>query len=158
MEIRFRTRKARFAALLSAIWILASLAIALNAGESCYHNRCSLSAAKFLIVFITLGLAPLLVVLGTIWVRAAPKLGTTKESIHERNQTGKVDNGPPCPGCGSTTTLRTSRTGQYAGTYFWGCTKYPDCVRIVPLSAEAAKKSAQQWGQTMGSALKQWLK
>jgi len=140
MGLDFRTRRSRIAALLSLIWAVLAIAIAINVGESCdYRDRCSLSIAKFLTVFLSLGVVPLLVVLGVAWIRAAPKSMASAGNLHNRSQSENLDNGPPCPSCGSATTLRTSRTGEYAGTYFWGCTKYPDCARIIPLSERATK-------------------
>ena len=40
---------------------------------------------------------------------------------------------PPCPKCGSLTTLRTAKGGKSPGSQFWGCTRYPECNGISPL-------------------------
>jgi len=32
-----------------------------------------------------------------------------------------------CPNCGATMVRRTARKGKYAGSNFWGCSKYPAC-------------------------------
>lgn len=32
-----------------------------------------------------------------------------------------------CPKCGSSMAKRLARRGKYAGSYFWGCTRYPSC-------------------------------
>lgn len=40
------------------------------------------------------------------------------------------DNKPVCPNCGSEMVLRWSKRGSY----FWGCSKYPDCNGIVNLA------------------------
>ncbi len=34
---------------------------------------------------------------------------------------------PRCPQCGKLMALRTAKTGQHAGSQFWGCTGYPEC-------------------------------
>jgi len=40
---------------------------------------------------------------------------------------------PDCPHCGSAMVLRTAKTGQNAGSQFWGCSGYPDCTGVVNL-------------------------
>lgn len=42
---------------------------------------------------------------------------------------------PACPKCGSPMALRTARTGQNAGSQFYGCTRYPACRGIRNLGA-----------------------
>lgn len=34
---------------------------------------------------------------------------------------------PTCPQCGGLMALRTAKTGNNAGSQFWGCTHYPEC-------------------------------
>jgi len=36
----------------------------------------------------------------------------------------------PCPKCGSTMVLRTSKQGPNAGNEFWGCSAFPKCRAI----------------------------
>jgi restriction system protein len=38
--------------------------------------------------------------------------------------------GPVCPCCGEPMVLRTARKGEYAGSFFWGCSTYPNCKGI----------------------------
>lgn len=40
---------------------------------------------------------------------------------------GRVVLGEPCPKCGSSMILRTSKKGRDAGRAFWGCSRYPAC-------------------------------
>lgn len=37
---------------------------------------------------------------------------------------------PPCPKCGNEMALRTAKQGPFAGTQFYGCTKFPQCNGI----------------------------
>jgi four helix bundle suffix protein len=39
---------------------------------------------------------------------------------------------PLCPQCGQPMVLRTARTGQNAGSQFWGCGEYPACKGTRP--------------------------
>lgn len=42
---------------------------------------------------------------------------------------------PPCPKCGASMALRTSKSGANAGGRFWGCTNYPKCRSTMPVQA-----------------------
>ncbi len=46
----------------------------------------------------------------------------------------RSDQPPACPNCGKPMVKRTARQGSKAGRSFWGCTAYPDCRGIQPLS------------------------
>jgi four helix bundle suffix protein len=43
------------------------------------------------------------------------------------------DHIPPCPKCGKPMVLRTAKSGQNAGSQFWGCSAYPDCKGTTPV-------------------------
>ena len=59
--------------------------------------------------------------------------GGFRERMHQcRTQTRQTQSPtetppPPCPECGAPMRKRTSRSGENAGTPFWGCSNYPDC-------------------------------
>ncbi len=40
---------------------------------------------------------------------------------------------PLCPQCGAAMALRTAKTGKNAGSQFWGCTAYADCMGTAPV-------------------------
>jgi four helix bundle suffix protein len=40
---------------------------------------------------------------------------------------------PACPRCGGLMVLRTAKSGERAGSQFWGCTHYPDCKGTQPV-------------------------
>jgi len=40
---------------------------------------------------------------------------------------------PPCPNCGKLMVLWTAKSGQSAGSQFWGCSAYPNCKGNVRL-------------------------
>lgn len=42
---------------------------------------------------------------------------------------------PTCPACGKGMVLRTARKGARAGSRFWGCAGYPQCLGTRPLDA-----------------------
>lgn len=44
------------------------------------------------------------------------------------------DHIPACPKCGSHMVLRTATRGENKGNQFWGCSEYPKCRQIRPLS------------------------
>ena len=46
---------------------------------------------------------------------------------------------PNCPQDGSPMVLRTAKKGRYAGTQFWGCSKYPKCKEILPFDATSSQ-------------------
>lgn len=41
---------------------------------------------------------------------------------------------PNCPKCGSAMNKRTARQGANTGKTFWGCTNFPQCRGIIPIS------------------------
>ena len=134
MNLDFRTRRTRIALLICAVWLIAALAIAFGFGDSCYEGRCFFSVSGFAIAFLIIGVLPVVMLWGVMWVLAGAPKDTQTTQNQDLMAGSTVANGPACPACGAPTKLRITRTGQYAGTYFWGCTNYPNCVRIVPLT------------------------
>lgn len=53
------------------------------------------------------------------------------ENIHpdEKNENNQV-----CPKCSSEMVLRTAKSGSNQGQQFWGCTNFPKCRTILPLT------------------------
>ena len=50
-------------------------------------------------------------------------------------QVSSPSNEPPiCPKCGSRMVLRTARRGPNAGQQFYGCSNYPKCRGVIPIS------------------------
>lgn len=54
----------------------------------------------------------------------ADKMATSKDSA----------NTPICPQCGKTMIKRKAKRGSYVGNEFWGCTGFPQCRCIVPIT------------------------
>lgn len=48
-------------------------------------------------------------------------------------QSTSASNVPNCPKCGSKMVRRIARKGQYRGSQFWGCSKFPRCRGIRPI-------------------------
>jgi len=48
---------------------------------------------------------------------------------------------PVCPECGKPMRLRTARKGPHAGTSFWSCSGYPDCLGTRPVTSPANLQS-----------------
>ncbi len=58
------------------------------------------------------------------------KLDLSDVSTVKTNQEG-----PRCPHCGEGMIRRTARHGEMAGHDFWGCSKFPHCRGIIPISS-----------------------
>lgn len=72
--------------------------------------------------------------------------GGFTESLHAarsraRAAHGNSPDGPPCPLCGRPTRRRTAAKGPRAGQPFWGCSAYPDCRGILPVSSDGSDGS-----------------
>jgi restriction system protein len=48
-----------------------------------------------------------------------------------------------CPECGAQMVKRVARRGSHAGEAFWGCSAFPDCKVIVPLSPGDGRPSSK---------------
>ena len=133
----FQARIARVAALSSIVWILCALAVAIEKAESCNFDfsemHCIFRISNFALLFLLAGVLPVVLLWGIAWIFAGVSRKSKTDS-EDRMQDSAAASGPACPDCGARTTLRTARSGKYAGTYFWGCTNYPDCVCIVSIA------------------------
>ena len=57
----------------------------------------------------------------------------TQDRQDSTGQTDRTHHSPPnCPLCGALMALRTAKTGNKAGSQFWGCTSYPECKGTTP--------------------------
>jgi len=43
---------------------------------------------------------------------------------------------PACPKCGKSMLKRMQKKGQQQGREFWGCSDYPNCNGILPISRD----------------------
>ena len=59
--------------------------------------------------------------------RLAPTRETHRAHVRNVAKQKQPEQGPACPKCGASTTLRTIRKGNRAGQRFWGCTRFPNC-------------------------------
>ena len=62
--------------------------------------------------------------------RMAPSFATNRE--HVQNVQRRLDPDAPrlCPKCGEKMVLRTTKSGDFAGSKFWGCSAFPKCRTI----------------------------
>lgn len=62
--------------------------------------------------------------------RMAPSFATNRE--HVQNVQRRLDPDAPrlCPRCGQKMVLRTTKSGDLAGSKFWGCSAFPKCRTI----------------------------
>lgn len=71
----------------------------------------------------------------------APYLDTSRAAEPQRNAAPTAEAvSPSCPKCGSEMMLRTAKSGANAGNQFWGCSGYPTCRTILPVSERAVVK------------------
>lgn len=73
---------------------------------------------------------------------AAAAVSAIKNLLRPRSNGGKPDTSanpttssgisPACPLCGYPMALRTAKRGAYAGSSFYGCTRYPGCKGTRP--------------------------
>lgn len=59
--------------------------------------------------------------------RMIPSFATNHE--HVQNVQRRLDHGAPraCPKCGAQMVLRTTKSGDFVGGRFWGCSSFPKC-------------------------------
>lgn len=58
----------------------------------------------------------------------------TQERLESRRQQAAVAQAPACPKCGKTMLRRMQKKGQSQGREFWGCSDYPRCDGLRPLT------------------------
>ena len=141
LSLPLRARKQRSLAAAVIAWLLVVLTIALNFAESCDSREvCSIRIAVLLPSAIA-GVSPILLILAILWIkRGQPAQITQKSQLgnrYSRDQIVDLSIGPRCPDCGNRTNLRNARAGSYFGSYFWGCSKYPECKRVVAVKIVA---------------------
>jgi restriction system protein len=56
-------------------------------------------------------------------------------------QTAAVQQDPNCPKCGAEMKKRVARQGSNAGNQFWGCSGYPACKGVLPITPVAGAAS-----------------
>ncbi len=67
--------------------------------------------------------------------RLEQMVASVQNPTQSREPAGAVaSSAPACPKCNSTMVKRTARQGANAGGQFWGCSRYPDCKGIRPIS------------------------
>jgi restriction system protein len=66
--------------------------------------------------------------------RMAPSFATNKE--HVQNVKRRLDSEAArlCPKCGAEMVLRTTKSGERAGSKFWGCAAFPKCRTVQSIS------------------------
>ena len=76
---------------------------------------------------------------------------TSPQPIVQEAQPAPSQGTPPCPLCLAPTRLRQARRGAHAGSWFWGCTRYPGCKGMIeapqvmtsPVPARAGRLGAR---------------
>jgi hypothetical protein len=121
----------RISALASAIWF----AIAFAAATDGYGEPFQVSE------FVLVGLLPILLLWGIIWVKASPD-AYRKAKVEDFLVGIPLATEVHCPRCGSTMKLMTTKTGPHAGKVFWGCSRHPTCIQIAPLAAGELREHA----------------
>lgn len=58
----------------------------------------------------------------------------TQERLESRRQQAAAVQAPACPKCGKPMLLRMQKKGQSQGREFWGCSDYPRCDGLRPLT------------------------
>ncbi|MCU1758375.1 NERD domain-containing protein [Pseudomonas sp. 14P_8.1_Bac3] len=66
--------------------------------------------------------------------RLAPTLATRREHVQRLKQRDDPSASRLCPRCGSALVVRAYKTGSRMGQQFWGCSTYPKCRTMQPLS------------------------
>lgn len=62
--------------------------------------------------------------------RKTPSLATNREHVQHVQRRLDPDAPRSCPNCGERMVLRTTKTGEFAGRKFWGCSAFPKCRTI----------------------------
>jgi restriction system protein len=62
--------------------------------------------------------------------RMPPSLATNREHVQNVQRRLDPDASRSCPKCGAQMVLRTTKSGNNAGSKFWGCSAFPKCRTI----------------------------
>jgi len=78
-----------------------------------------------------------------IWSKDSPEAMAVRNKYKSdgADRADASEKAPACPKCGKPMRRRTARQGARAGQAFWGCSGYPDCRGIVPISAKMSDRS-----------------
>jgi predicted RNA-binding Zn-ribbon protein involved in translation (DUF1610 family) len=68
--------------------------------------------------------------------RGVPRRRAPAKQSSKPAQTSEAS-APVCPKCGSPMILRKAKQGANAGSYFWGCSAFPDCRHIMRVEEHA---------------------
>lgn len=60
----------------------------------------------------------------------------TAERLEARKTQAAKSGAPACPKCGKSMLKRMQKKGQQQGREFWGCSDYPNCNGILPISRD----------------------
>ena len=96
------SNRVRIALVLSVVWVLAGLLMAFVRAEQCNASgtHCFFNIARFGITFIALGVLPLVVIWGVLWVHSGrTKVASSAEMRHRLNQEQSTAM-RPCKVCG----------------------------------------------------------
>ena len=122
------SRKRRIAIVATAAWLIIVFAISFDLA----HGYRRLDTTSFLSNFLGLGALPPLLFWSVAWIRAAPR---EDEAIQDLLIGIPLESEIFCPRCDALMRLKTTDVGSNAGKVFWGCSRYPKCIQIAPLSA-----------------------
>ncbi len=77
--------------------------------------------------------------------RMAPSLATNCE--HVQNVERRLDPDVPrsCPKCAEQMVLRTTKSGDIAGSKFWGCSAFPKCRMVQKVTGYGAQPPFGRW-------------
>src|SRR3989344_7795089 len=86
------SQRTRVYIVLSAVWLLLTLLFALYTSEQCdYRDRCIINVARLFIVFLSLGLLPLVIGWGFMWARKGVATQQQHESRTSSGSAATVD-------------------------------------------------------------------
>ena len=66
--------------------------------------------------------------------RLAPTLATGREHVQRLKQRNDPSASRQCPRCGSALVVRTFKSGLRIGQQFWGCSTFPKCRTMQPIT------------------------
>jgi hypothetical protein len=136
VTIKF-TKSKKVVILCSAVWILLILVISLGLADHPVSQRRShysggFDFVEFISIFMLVGIVPVLLVWGVMWIRSTPaKVGGIEDFLAGIPLAPDIR----CPRCNALMKLKTTKSGPNAGKVFWGCSRFPTCIQIAPLSA-----------------------